>query len=456
MKTIVLGAGLAGLSAAYELSRRGNEVVVLEKCHQPGGLAATVRHNGFAYDLGPHRFHTRDHRILNFVSGLPGVELMELQRVSRIRLLDRYFDYPLALGNVLSEMPLHRGAGMLLSFFGEKIRGLFLKRDQETFEGWVQSRFGTGLYQLYLAPYNRKLWGIEPSELSADWASQRITVPSLAGLVKETIAPSRETVRSLVSTFHYPRGGIGEISLALAREIEKAGGKIFYRSEPLQIRKANGKWDVTLDDGEICCDQLVNTIPVGRYTRLLGDILPPGVHEAAESLQFRALVFLTVLLNGDPEPADHWIYTSEDRYLFNRLSISRNFDDAGPSQVIFEFSCQKGDSMWNSSESSLLESTIPGAEHLGLFSRNMVVGSMISRKAEAYPVYRLGYGKSTACVLDALEALPGSVTCGRQGLFRYNNMDHSLEMGRFAALEVLGQASVREHFNWSTDTWADG
>lgn len=456
MKVVVLGAGLAGLRAACELARRGTEVTVVEKCSGPGGLAATIRENGFVYDLGPHRFHTRNDEILRFVKELPGIELLELERVSRIRLLDRYFDYPLALGNVLSKMPLHRGAGMLLSFFGEQLRGLFSPREQKTFEGWVLSRFGKALYELYLAPYNRKLWGIEPSELSADWASQRITVPSLTGLIRETILPSKETVRSLVSTFHYPVGGIGEISLALSRETERAGGRILYNREPIDIRRDEGQWEVVLSDGSLRCDQIVNTIPVDRYTELLGDILPERVHQAAGSLRFRALVFLAVLLKGDTEPQDHWIYTSEDRYLFNRLSISRNFDKAGPSQVVFEFSCQEGDPLWSTPMDELLRSTIPQAEHLGLFRREMVASSMVSRKPRAYPVYQLNYGKNTACILDALEVLPGSVTCGRQGLFRYNNMDHSLEMGRYAALEVLGEASVREHFNWNTDTWADG
>ncbi|MCD6587066.1 MAG: FAD-dependent oxidoreductase, partial [Candidatus Fermentibacteraceae bacterium] len=173
MKVAVLGAGLAGLSAAEELVRHGHEVVVLERESSVGGLASTVKRDGFVYDLGPHRFHTTSDDILEFVRSLPDVKFSELSRVSRIRLLDRYFDYPLALSNVLTTMPLHLGLGMMLSFLGEKIRGVFAPREQESFEGWVLSRFGRGLYELYLAPYNRKLWGIEPSTLSADWASQR-------------------------------------------------------------------------------------------------------------------------------------------------------------------------------------------------------------------------------------------------------------------------------------------
>ncbi len=456
MKIAVLGAGLAGLSAAEELTRRGHEVVVIEKEPHPGGLAATIKRSGFEYDLGPHRFHTSNSEILDFVRGLPGIDLQELKRVSRIRLLDRYFDYPLALSNVLSTMPLHRGVGMMLSFLAEKVRGFYAPREQQSFEGWVLSRFGRGLFELYLAPYNKKLWGIEPSRLSADWASQRITVPSLVGLIRETVFPSKETVRSLISTFRYPRGGIGEISRALASGITGMGGSLLYSKEPLGLEKNGNGWRIALPDGHMECSKIINTIPVNRYTRLLGDLLPEDVHRSASRLKFRALVFLTVLLDGNIEPSDHWIYTSEDRYLFNRLSISRNFDPNVPSQVVFEYSCQAGDEVWNMPKDELLRSTIPGAEHLGLFSSDKVRGVDICRRSHAYPIYNLDYAENVARVLNALEDIPDSVTCGRQGMFRYNNMDHSIEMGKFAALEVLGEASVKTHFNWNENTWADG
>lgn len=456
MRITVLGAGLAGLSAAEELVRRGHEVTVLEKDPSYGGLAATVKMDGFEYDLGPHRFHTSNGNILDFVKQLPGIELLELNRISRIRLLDRYFDYPLAFSNVLSTMPLHKGIGMMFSFLWESIRGLFAPREQESFEGWVLSRFGRGLYNLYLAPYNEKLWGIKPSQLSADWASQRITVPSLAGLIKETIAPSKETVRSLVSTFHYPRGGIGEICHGLAARVTESGGCILLSTKPTALHKTGGGWRIDFENGHILSDKIINTIPVNEYTKLLGDILPAKVHRAALDLKFRALVFLTVMLDSDVTPADHWIYTSEDRYLFNRLSISRNFDPGVPAQVVFEFSCEKNDRIWNMSRDELLKATVPGAEHLELFSAHMVVGAHLTRREHAYPIYDLTYARNTSMVLDALDKIPDSVTCGRQGLFRYNNMDHSIEMGKYAALEILGEASVKSHFDWDENTWSDG
>lgn len=393
--------------------------------------------------------------MLDFVEELLGNDLLTLQRHSRIRLLDRYFDYPLALGNVLSSMPFRKGAQMMLGFLVEKFRGVASPREQSSFEGWVLSRFGRPLYEMYFSPYNRKLWGLEPSELSADWASQRITVPSLAGLVKETFFPSGK-VRSLAGEFHYPRGGIGGISRALESRIKASGGEFIFGTEPERLTRTGCGWEVSAGGRLIRTDWVINTSPLNEFASLLGPLLPDEAHRAAAKLSFRSLVFLAVLLSGETEAVDHWIYTSEDRYLFNRLSLTRSFDPGMPSQAVFEFSCDRGDRIWNAGSEELLENAVQGAEHLSIFTPDMVVDCIAVRQAHAYPVYRLGYRTEAATVLDALKSLGGVISCGRQGLFRYNNMDHSMEMGQWAALEVLGQGSVEERFHWGAGTWADG
>jgi len=455
----VLGAGLTGLSAADLLSERGRSVVVLEKEDGPGGLASTVRKGAFHFDYGPHRFHTKNPDLLDLVAGLLPDELLELERLSRIRLLDRYFMYPLALGNVLRRMPLHSGAGMMLSYIGEQIRNLFRPREDADFEGWVVRRFGRKLYDLYFGPYTEKLWGCPASTLSADWASQRITVPGLSGLIKSTLFPSREQVRSLVSTFSYPQGGIGRICESLVDRCTSRGVSLHYGVRPLQItRLQTGGFAIETGQGTLEADAIVNTVPVGDFVRLLSDPLPEEVMNAAGELRFRAIVFVTLKLSTRIEAADHWIYAPEKCYLFNRLSIPENFDSncsESGSQVVFEFTCDEGDDIWKG-EVDLIEAAVSGGEKLGLFSRTVVSSNMISRQAHAYPVYDMDYAGRVATVLDSIDALDGIVTCGRQGLFRYNNMDHSIEMGRFAALELLGEDSVRKRFSWTSDTWADG
>ncbi len=459
MSVVVLGAGLAGLSAADILVSRDLDVVVIERDRRSGGIASTVREDGFHFDFGPHRFHTQKPALLDRVAGLLPDRLLELQRLSRIRLLDRYFQYPLSLGDVLRRMPLHKGAGIILSYIGEMLRNIVSPRREDDFEGWVLRRFGRKLYDIYFGPYTEKLWGCDPSTLSADWASQRITVPGLSGLVRETLFPSEGKIRSLVSTFHYPKGGIGHIAKAFEERIRSAGGKFVFESAPSAIsRAADGSFLVTAGGFEYRAERIVSTIPVTEYVRLLGDLLPAGVHRAASTLRYRALVFVTVRVTERPDARDHWIYAPEDYYLFNRLSIPENFDqdlNVDGYQVVFEFSCQEGDGVWNG-EVDLVGSAVEGGIRLGLFGRDHVTASMVTRQTHAYPIYELGYASRVAFVLDGLDDLEGSVTCGRQGLFRYNNMDHSIEMGEFAALETLGESSVRKQFDWTADTWADG
>ena len=209
---------------------------------------------------------------------------------------------------------------------------------------------------------------------------------------------------------------------------------------------------------DIKVDGIVSTIPVTEYVDLLGHALDESIHSCSEKLHYRAIVFLVLQLKTGIMANDHWIYIPEEKYLFNRISIPGNFDpelSENGSQMVFEFTCMEGDDIW-SGDRDLLESAVTGGISLRLFQRNDVLGSMLIRKAHAYPVYSLNYAKNVSAVLDALHVLKSSVTTGRQGLFRYNNMDHSLEMGEYAALELLGQGSVRQRFEWTRETWADG
>jgi len=432
--------------------------VVLEKSQSIGGLAGTVVKDGFHFDQGPHRFHTRNDAVLSRVSRLLEGELLQLERMSRIRLLDRYFLYPLSLSNVLKEMPLRAGAGMIGSYLWARLRGIVAPPADRNFEEWVVSRFGRRLYGIYFGPYTEKLWGCPPANLSSDWASQRISVPSLFGLIRETFSPGATGARSLVSTFHYPRGGIGRIADAFAARVRSYGGEIRTACAPDSISILEDGYRISADGSEFEADAIVSSIPVTEYTRLLGKVVTDEVRGAASDLRFRAIVFVTLRLATRADARDHWIYTPEGFYGFNRLSIPENFDpevSKSGCQVTFEFTCQDGDPTWVSSD-TLVEESVAGGVRLGLFSRGDVLGSVVTRQPCAYPIYDLGYDGRSGMVLDALQALPRSVTCGRQGLFRYNNMDHSIEMGEYAALEVLGEGSVKERFDWSRSTWADG
>ena len=459
LRVAVLGAGLAGLRGADVLSEAGAEVVVVEKEDVTGGLARTVHRNGFRFDLGPHRFHTEKPAILDFVrSMLPG-EMLELERISRIRLLDRYFRYPLSFGDVLAKMPPGRSMGMTFSYFAQRVKALFGGEEASDFRSWVTGRFGKQLYDLYFGPYTEKLWGCPPQELSADWASQRITVPRLTDMARATLFPGRSSARSLVSRFHYPSGGIGRIQEALVSRVRSRGGELILSTSPDSIRASDdGGYRISLGDRELSVDAILSSIPVNDYVELLGEILPEEVRVSAGKLRFRAIVFVVIRLREEVGADDHWIYTPEEKYDFNRISFPGNFDTSSREasrQLVFEFSCDRGDSVW-SGDDDLVASSVRGGIGLGLFGEGDVMGSACVRYPHAYPVYSLDYRRNLIPVLDALDRLENSVTCGRQGLFRYNNMDHSLEMGEHAAMELLGRGSLSDGFRWTSDTWADG
>lgn len=433
-------------------------MTVFERSSEIGGLAATRESGGLRFDYGPHRFHTKSSALQARISGLLGDDLLTLERKSRIRLLDRYFRYPLELGDVLRRMPLHQGAGMVASYVWSRTRRALAPSDEGDFESWVVGRFGRRLYDIYFGPYTAKLWGRPPSSLSSDWASQRISVPSLSGLIRETLSPGESGARSLVSTFSYPRTGIGRIAEALAARLAAAGGSIETGVRPERIEPLSDGCRIWAAGGEHDFDAVINSAPLDEYVRLLGKALPDDLHEAASELRFRAVVFVTLRLSGRCPAPDHWIYTPEAGYEFNRLSIPENFDAAMSGtggQITFEFSCQEGDATWEGGD-ELSRASVEGGAKLGLLLKEKVQGSTITRQSHAYPVYDIGYSARTNAILDALQALPRSVTCGRQGMFRYNNMDHSIMMGEYAALELLGEGLLRDMFDWSKSTWADG
>ena len=321
----VLGAGLAGLSAADILAARGLSPIVLEKMPATGGLSATVENGGLRFDYGPHRFHTKNPAILERVSAALGGGLLRLERQSRIRMLDRYFRYPLDLSDVLRKMPVASGAAMLASYGLARLKRAVAPSADLNFEDWVVSRFGRKLFDVYFGPYTAKLWGCRPSSLSSDWASQRISVPGLSGLIRDAFFPGSTGSRSLVSTFHYPRGGIGRISDALAARVRSSGGRILTGTAPGSIQLLEDGYRIGLEGSELDVDWIVNSIPLTEYVRLLGPALTDDARSAASELRFRAIVFVALQLSSRSAARDHWIYAAEDLYAFKPTPEVRSF-----------------------------------------------------------------------------------------------------------------------------------
>ncbi len=470
-KVAVLGAGLAGLACAYELARKGVPVKVFEKDSFPGGMAASFTYRApwgeeFVYDFGPHRFHTKDDELRAHVEEILGENKLTAHRLSRIHLFGKFFDYPLKAKNVLTSLPPHLLVRAFLDYFWIrfKVRTGLARIPDDNFEDWVVKRFGKTLYRIFFGTYTAKAWGMSPRDISADWASQRITLLSLWDTVKKTLSRKKgNTPRTLVTEFLYPRtGGIGAIARAYVERIREAGGEVILGTPVTRIARAGSRVTTLHAEGESAgafeVDRVLSTIPITSLVHLLDP--PPGeeVLEACSNLRYIGIVFVYLVLDKPSVSPDSWIYLPEKHLTVHRISEFRNFSPGnappGKTMICTEITCRKGDDVWNMDEESAIQVAVKDMETVGLVKKEEVLEGFVRKMTHAYPVYDLHYKENLAPLRAFLAGLENLETGGRQGLFRYNNMDQSVEMGRRMAWAHLegrdaghaGVATGREYF----------
>lgn len=448
---VILGGGLAGLSCGYELVRAGHRVTILEREPHVGGMASSFVEDGdeyWCYDFGPHRFHSRDENLLQHVREILGDNVVMAQRLSRIVLFNKFFDYPLVAKNVLQNMPRGLLVRAFADYFWTRLQDrLHLKKfDDKDFESWVTRRFGPTLYRIFFGQYTEKAWGMPPSRISADWASQRITLLNLWDTVKKTLFPSKKNVpRTLVTEFIYPKfGGIGELARGYARCIEEGGGRVLVNSPAVKVHRDGnfvtgveyGKHERVLLEG----DDYVSTIPVTALARAVSPKAPPEVLRAVRALKYVSIVFVYLKLNRRSVSPDNWIYLPEKHLKVHRISEFKNFSPhcAPPNKtmVCAEITCRAGDEIWRASPEELRDIAERDLVSVGLVEPGQVLDFIIKKIPYAYPVYDLEYRRHLEPIMEFVGSLENIRTTGRQGNFRYNNMDQSVEMGRKVGWEL--------------------
>ena len=451
---LVLGAGLAGLSAASRLVSAGCRVTVIESDDHVGGLAAShtlkTRWGEFDYDNGPHRFHTTDPNVKSEAMRLVGDEIVWAQRQSRIYLYGRFFHYPLQGGNVLRSLPPLVLCKAFLDYLAVKVRNIFARRPDNNFENWVVNRFGRKLYDVFFGTYTEKTWGIPCNRISADWAAQRISLLSLWDTVVKTLFKRRDgnVPRTYVSKFFYPRrGGIGRLCVRYAEEIRAAGSHVLLSTPALRVHHTDGKvTGVTVGGpgGErfMSADRVISTIPCTLLARLLTPTAPAEVIHAVDSLKHRSMIFVYMVLNRPTVTPDHWIYLPEQTLTTHRLSEFKNFSpDAAPvdkTLLCAEITCDYEDAEWRLSDAELQAIVVKDMGRLGLIKESDILQTFSRRERYAYPIYDLEYRTHRDRLLAHITSIDGLLSTGRQGLFKYNNMDHSIGMGLAAADNLLG------------------
>jgi len=447
---IILGGGLTGLSAGYVLTMAGFRVKVFESGSAVGGLSKTVIDNGFRFDLGGHRFHTKDTKVDKLVRDLMGGELISVQRKSKIYMRNRYFDYPPKLQNAMLGFGLPTIIKILSDYGIEKAKSLVGESRHVSLEDWVVGNFGRTMFDIYFKEYSEKVWGIDCSRISAEWVAQRIRGLSLAKAVKSAFSKfSGKDIPSFADRFIYPELGIGRISDRLREEIEKHNNVFtdsgvvrvkhsYFRIESIEV-KGRGRSDII--DGE----EFISSMPVTKLVRMLDPAPPGNVLDAASKLRFRDLVVVAVMVDRKRATDQTWIYLPEKKIPFGRIHEPTNWSEKmapeGKTILVAEYFSFQGDRIWNASDDHLADMTVQGLVQLGFIKKSEVSGSAVVRVKQAYPLFEIGYAEQCAFLYNYLGAYSNLHLAGRTGMFRYYNMDHAIESGLGAAEAVIRNAS---------------
>jgi protoporphyrinogen oxidase len=454
----VLGGGLAGLSCAWRLARGGADVLVLEKEDVIGGCARSFHWKDMVHDMGPHRWHSKNEELVAHLEDLMDGNLTTLERLSRIFLYKKYFNYPLKTGNVVRNLPPRVLVRAFVDYFAIRIQNRIKPIPDDNFENWTKKRFGKTLYDLFFGTYTEKAWGMSARQISADWASQRISLLSLMDAVRRTVFRPRSAQtapRTLVSTFWYPRrGGIGEISGRYRAEIERMGGRVLTGVELLAVHHEGARIKgVSYSQGNGVqrgdFDAVVSTIPCTDLVRLMDPAVPAEVTEANDSLRHKAIkfVFLEVAKNGITQ--DHWVYIPEHDLKVHRISEAKNFNprNAPPGRTVLccEITCFKDDEVWNMDAEEATRVAVRDMASIDLLRPEEVLDSHVYELEHAYPIYDVTYKPHVDKVLGYVDSFENMKSTGRQGRFKYNNMDHSMEMGLAAGAELLDSERAADH-----------
>jgi len=505
---IIVGAGPAGLTAAYELLEKTDiHPIILEQSEAIGGISQTVRYKGNRMDIGGHRFFSKSRRVTDFwqaimpMQGAPSKDdiligrekalavggpdpektdrvMLERQRVSRIYYLRHFFDYPISLKwQTFANMGLWR---TIDAGFGY-IKSTLTKKPEDSLENFYINRFGKPLYSMFFEDYTEKVWGIHPSKLGADWGSQRVKGLSIMAIIKDMFRKAfgtkgkGEVETSLIESFIYPKFGPGQLWEATAEEIENKGGELRVQSNVTGIHIRNGKVDyveVMTPDGAVdkqYCDYLFSSMPIKDLVAAIKGIdVPTEVKRIALELPYRDFITVGLLVKKlrmknethfktfDERIPDTWIYIQERDVKIGRLQIFNNWspylinDYKNTMWIGLEYFCNEGDEMWEMSKETFIKMAIDELVHIGFIEVEDVIDSTQVKIKKAYPAYFGSYYE-----LDKVKAFLNGIDnlycIGRNGQHRYNNMDHSM-LTAMEAVDSIISTNKDKSAIWAVNT----
>ena len=502
----IIGAGPAGLTAGYELLKRGYQVTILEKTHAIGGISQTVTHGGNRMDLGGHRFFSKDDRVMRWwedimpMQGAPSLDdrilgreiplqaggpdpettdcvMLTRNRVSRIYYNRCFFDYPVSLKwSTLKTMGFLTTMQVGFSY----LKTIFHKLPNTSLENFYINSFGRKLYSMFFEGYTEKLWGRHPREISAEWGAQRTKELSILGILKDMFGKifltkeqrAKKVQTSLIEEFRYPKLGPGQLWETVAEKIEAMGGVIIKNATVQHFTVMNQcitelQYEAEGKSETLSADAFFSSMPLKDLVAGFEGI-PFEVGQIAKGLPYRDFVTVGLLvpsLNlknettlktlGDIVP-DCWIYVQDAAVKLGRLQIFNNWSPymlTKPEQEVWvglEYFCNEGDNFWSLSEEECTRFAVNELIHMGIISKETpILDSHRERVQKAYPAYFDTYNQMDT-LIEYLNQYTNLYPIGRNGQHRYNNMDHSM-VTAFVAVDSLETGSEKDAL-WHVNT----
>lgn len=465
---ICIGAGPAGLTAAYMLSKEDVAVTVLERDPDyVGGISKTVRHKGFHVDIGGHRFFSKSPEIEALWTELLGPDLLERPRKSRILYRGKLFDYPLRATDALLKLGVIEASLCLLSY--ARARLLPIKHPRN-FEEWVTNRFGRRLFLIFFKTYTEKVWGMKCTEISADWAAQRIKGLSLARAVWHALRPRHKRraapvmIKTLINSFRYPRRGPGMMWEAAADKVLAQGGslRLGLNVSKLRFDKSNGSWTVIAhdqkgDQHDFTADHIISSMPIRDLIASIEPLPADEVGKAAARLRYRDFFVVALIIKERNAFDDNWIYVHDPAVKVGRIQNFKSWSqemtpDSDLNCYGLEYFCFESDGLWHMADADLVDLARREIAEIKLIDESDVVEGYVIRQPKAYPVYDEEYEKHVETVRTALaQHYSGLHLVGRNGMHKYNNQDHAMMTAILTVRNILAGAELYDVWRVNQD-----
>jgi protoporphyrinogen oxidase len=460
-KIAIIGAGPAGLTAAYLLAKQGQDVHIFEADSQyVGGISRTETYKGYHFDIGGHRFFSKSQEVEDFWTEILGNEMLDRPRSSRIYYQKKYFRYPLVAMDALRKLGLWKAVLCMFSYLNAK---LFPVKNPLNFEDWVSNQFGKRLYRIFFKTYTEKVWGIPCSEISADWAAQRIKGLSMTSLIKTALFPQKKSageglIKTLIDSFRYPRLGPGMMWETCAEKCKAYGAILQMNARVKTLDYQAGEWSIGLASGENYTGftQVISSAPLRELIQSIQPAVQPAIMKAATGLSYRDFITVVLILPEKDNFSDNWIYIHDPSVKVGRI---QNFKSWSPEMVPdplmtaygMEYFCFDGDGLWNTPDADLIEMGKMELAKIGLASPEEIQDGCVVRQKKAYPVYDQKYKQEVDIIREGLHDYTGLQLVGRNGMHKYNNQDHSMMTAMLAVKNILSGSIEFDLWNVNDD-----